>query len=129
MAAALGLNVHASQSPGVRRVCCNNKAQSVCFTGKIQSATRFGNGVTASSSTPPLLHQHRAAVDLLSQSDRCGSARLAASMSVTGPSYNINAIQRLSELELEQGIVGAGSWHDTVSCIVFLRCMRYECGV
>ncbi|GIX66166.1 RNA-binding protein, putative [Babesia caballi] len=32
-------------------------------------------------------------------------------MSVTGPSANITAIERLSERELQQGIIGEASWH------------------
>lgn len=35
-------------------------------------------------------------------------------MSVTGPSYNINAIQKLSELELQRGFSVEASWHNKV---------------
>ncbi|GBE59719.1 RNA-binding protein [Babesia ovata] len=43
-------------------------------------------------------------------------------MSVTGPSANITAIERLSELELQQGITGPSSWHHQYkdSCYIYI---------
>nr|BAN64217.1 RNA-binding protein, putative [Babesia bovis] len=43
-------------------------------------------------------------------------------MSVTGPSANISAISRLSEFELEKGIIGESSWHNRYkdSCYIFI---------
>ncbi|CDR95830.1 RNA-binding protein, putative [Babesia bigemina] len=43
-------------------------------------------------------------------------------MSVTGPSANITAIERLSELELQQGIIGPSSWHHQYkdSCYIYI---------
>ncbi|KAK1442093.1 RNA-binding motif protein [Babesia gibsoni] len=43
-------------------------------------------------------------------------------MSVTGPSANITAIERLSEHELQQGIIGEASWHHRYkdSCYIYV---------
>ncbi|GFE53711.1 RNA-binding protein [Babesia ovis] len=43
-------------------------------------------------------------------------------MSVTGPSANITAIERLSEHELQNGIIGEASWHHQYkdSCYIYI---------
>ncbi|ORM39705.1 putative RNA-binding protein [Babesia sp. Xinjiang] len=43
-------------------------------------------------------------------------------MSVTGPSANITAIERLSEHELQNGIIGEASWHHRYkdSCYIYI---------
>ncbi|KAK2197215.1 bifunctional RNA recognition motif domain/RNA-binding domain superfamily/Nucleotide-binding alpha-beta plait domain superfamily [Babesia duncani] len=43
-------------------------------------------------------------------------------MSVTGAGANISAVERLSEIELQKGIIGEASWHYRYkdSCYIFI---------
>lgn len=47
-------------------------------------------------------------------------------MSVTGPSFNINAINKLAELELKHGTGENGSWHDQVSEVLYTHIMLFN---